>query len=122
MYIYIYYIIIPILYIILYYSLPLQYSSPHLPSSFPIYLIFCSPTLLLIYSSPSIISFPSSIPHSLPIFILYVSVLTYAYLYSITIIPRLIFNLLFHASHTHPIFCSSSISKTDPACFIGVDG
>ena len=110
-YIYLYYY-----YYILYYTLPPSQSP--IPSFLP-FLSFLLPIYLLFSSFPSsdlssLLSFPS---HSFPSsshspllfsplsqsisssFILYVSVLTYPYLYSIT-----------------------SSQSSDPACFIGVDG
>jgi hypothetical protein len=76
-----------IIYYILYYTLLLFLHS----SSFPIYLQFYSP-------SQSNSSF-----HSSPSFILYLSVLTYTYLYYINLLPNL-------------------PEQSDPARSIGVDG
>ena len=122
-YYYTYTIIILLYYYILYYTLPSSSLSP--PPILPIFLYsssssFRSSSQSIYFLSPLIPSplpflFPplQSFPPLLPIFILYVSVLTYTYLYSINISPIFIFPLLFY---------SQPSNNSDPACFIGVDG
>ena len=127
-----------IIYCILYYPLPFLLFFPSSPFS----SIFCSSSPILFYSS----SIPLPNIPLLPIlsFILYVSVLTYTYLYyHPTILPRqsiyqylkesylpsfpfqssnnLILSFKVYVSVlTYTYLYSFQIS--DPACFIGVDG
>ena len=122
--------------------LPLPFSSLHLQSFPPPFPLFSSSDLIF-SSSPLIQSFPSLL------IILYVSALTYTYLYSIicSIIPHLLSlpslpssslpsqdllsSSFFHSSHSfytcrylHILIYIQSVShqQSDPACFIGVDG
>ena len=94
----------------------------YLPPSSPLTPILIIPFLFSVYSFPS---FP---------IILYVSVLTYTYLYSFTIFqdnPLLIY-LPFPSPHPHSkytcrylhilIYIFWCSRQSDPACFIGVDG
>jgi len=106
------YIIILLLYIILLYTILYIISYTILSSSFYLPFLFCSllffPYPLPIFylppplSSQSFFSFLPLFPNISSSFILYLSVLTYTYLYSFQYF-RLILTF-------------------DPACFIGVDG
>ena len=140
---YYYYILLYIIYYIIYYTYTyilyiIYYIIIH-TYTYYIIILYSSPYLIFFPSFPTLLSLlipilynPLLIYHSSPIFKVYVSVLTYTYLYSIIYLQQSfqsysLFPLsssfkVYVSAFGYPYLYSRLIQQSDPACFIGVDG